>query len=145
MVRLALVLAGTVASGQAWKKRRASGRSWTLSATIPKLARRPVGEGNPVRKERGGFHAQAWPTWRGAASSSVTAKGRWRVAAANPTMPAVALTAEEEAAELLAPVAVACRPWLTPIAASTSRDVLLRIQRELFVGKRGFMSIARFG
>jgi len=38
---------------------------------------------------------------------------------------------------------VACLLWLTPIAASTSRDVLLRIQRELFVGKRGFMSVAR--
>ena len=35
---------------------------------------------------------------------------------------AVALTAEEEA-ELLEPVAVACLPWLTPIAASVSRDV----------------------
>ena len=38
---------------------------------------------------------------------------------------------------------MACLLWLTPIAASTSRDVLLRIQRELFVGKRGFMSVAR--
>ena len=57
---------------------------------------------------------------------------------------AAALTAEEEA-ELLEPVAVACLPWLTPVAAATSRDVLLRIQRELFGGKRGFMSVARFG
>jgi hypothetical protein len=54
------------------------------------------------------------------------------------------LTAEEEA-ELLAPVAVTCPPWLTPIAASNSHDVLLRIQPELFGGKRGIMSVARFG
>jgi hypothetical protein len=54
------------------------------------------------------------------------------------------LTAEEEA-ELLEPVVVACLPWLNSIAASTSRDVLLRIQRELFGGKRGFISVARFG
>ena len=54
------------------------------------------------------------------------------------------MTAKEEA-ELLAPVAVICPPWLTSIAASTSRDVLLRIQRELFGGKRGLMSVARFG
>ena len=56
----------------------------------------------------------------------------------------VALTAEEEA-ELLAPVAVICPPWLISIAASISRDVLLRIQRELFRGKRETMSVARFG
>ena len=56
---------------------------------------------------------------------------------------AVALTAAQE--ELLAPVHVACLPWLTPIAASTSRDVLLRIQPELFSGKRGIMLVARFG
>ena len=54
------------------------------------------------------------------------------------------MTAEEEA-ELLAPVAVICPPWLTSIAASTSRDVLLRIQRELFRAKREAMSVARFG
>ena len=59
MVRLALVLAGTVASGQAWKKRRASGRSGRYPRPS-RSWRRPVGEGNPVRKERG-FHA-AWPT-----------------------------------------------------------------------------------
>ena len=57
---------------------------------------------------------------------------------------AVALTAEEEA-ELLAPVAVACPPWLTPIAASTSRDVLLRVQRVQFPEKRGMILVARFG
>ena len=53
------------------------------------------------------------------------------------------MTAEE--AELLEPVTVACPQWLTPIAASNSRDVLLRIQRELFGGRRGTMSVARFG
>ena len=57
---------------------------------------------------------------------------------------AVALTAEEEA-ELLAPVAVACTPWLTPIAASASRDVLLRVQRVHFPEMRGMISVARFG
>ena len=43
------------------------------------------------------------------------------------------------------PVAVACPQWVTPIAASMSRDVLLRIQPELFSGKRGIMLVARFG
>ena len=57
---------------------------------------------------------------------------------------AVALTAEEEA-ELLAPVVVASPPWLTPIAASTSRDVLLRVQRVQFPEKRGMILVARFG
>jgi hypothetical protein len=53
------------------------------------------------------------------------------------------LTAEE--AELLASVAVAFSPWLTPIAASNSRDVLSRVQPDLFGGKKGPMSVARFG
>ena len=51
----------------------------------------------------------------------------------------------EEEIELLAPVAVACPPWLTPIAASTSRDVLLRVQRVQFPEMRGAISVARFG
>ena len=73
--------------------------------------------------------------------------GRQRSLAARRGKPydaAVALTAEEEA-ELLAPVAVACPPWLTPIAASTSRDVLLRVQRVQFPEKRGMILVARFG
>jgi hypothetical protein len=45
----------------------------------------------------------------------------------------------------VAPVAVACAPWLTPIEASTSRDVLLRVQRAQFPEKRGTISVARFG
>ena len=57
---------------------------------------------------------------------------------------AVTLTPEEEA-ELLAPVALACPPWLTPIAASISRDVLLRVQRVQFPEMRGTLSVARFG
>ena len=57
---------------------------------------------------------------------------------------AVGLTAEEEA-ELLERIAVACLPWLTPIAASVSRDVLLRLQRVQFPEKRGTISVARFG
>lgn len=57
---------------------------------------------------------------------------------------AVALTAEEEA-ELLAPVAVASTPWLTPIAASTSRDMLLRGQRLKFPELRGAISVTRLG
>ena len=44
------------------------------------------------------------------------------------------LTGLEEEAELLALVAIACSAWLTPIAASTSRDVLLRVQRVQFLG-----------
>ena len=72
MIRLALVLAGTVASGQAWKKRRASWRSWTLSATIPKLAS-SSGRRQPSAK-RARFPC-GLADWRGAASSSVTAKG----------------------------------------------------------------------
>ena len=70
--------------------------------------------------------------------------GRLAALRGKPYEAGVALTAEEEA-ELLAPVAVICPPWLTSIAASTSRDVLLRIQRELFRGKRETMSVARFG
>ena len=58
---------------------------------------------------------------------------------------AVTLTAEEEEVELLAPVAVVCPPWLTPIEASTSRDVLLRVQRARFPEKRGMILVARFG
>ena len=57
---------------------------------------------------------------------------------------AVTLTAGEKA-ELLAPVAVACTPWLTPIEASTSRDVLFRVQRAQFPEKRGMILVARFG
>ena len=57
---------------------------------------------------------------------------------------AVGLTAVEEA-ELLAPVAVACTPWLTPISASISRDVLLRVQRVQFPEMRGMISATRFG
>jgi hypothetical protein len=73
--------------------------------------------------------------------------GRQRSLAARRGEPydaAVALTAEEEA-ELLAPVAAPCPPWLTPIAASTSRDVLLRLQRVRFPEMRGTVSVARFG
>ena len=43
------------------------------------------------------------------------------------------------------PVVVACTPWLTPIDASTSRDVLLRVQRAQFPEKRGMILVARFG
>jgi hypothetical protein len=43
------------------------------------------------------------------------------------------------------PVAIAFQQWLTPIAASTSRDVLLRVQRAQFPEKRGMISVARFG
>jgi hypothetical protein len=69
------------------------------------------------------------------------------VAGGSPGKPydaAVTLTAEGEAG-LLAPVAVARTPWLTPVAASTSRDVLLRVQRAQFPEKRGMISVARFG
>jgi hypothetical protein len=45
----------------------------------------------------------------------------------------------------VAPVAVACKPWLTPIEASISRDVLLRVQRAKFPEKRGMILVARFG
>jgi hypothetical protein len=103
--------------------------------------RRAVGEDNPLRQERG-LHAarpigQARPRRAGRQRSLVARRGK-------PYDAAVTLTAEEEA-ELLAPVAVACPPWLTPIAASTSRDVLLRIQRVQFREMRGAISVARFG
>ena len=103
--------------------------------------RRAVGEDNPVRQERG-LHAA-----RPIGQARRRRAGRQRSLAARRGKPydaAAALTAEEEA-ELLAPVAVACPPWLTPIAASSSRDVLLRVQRVQFPEKRGTISVARFG
>ena len=103
--------------------------------------RRPVGEGNPLRQERGLDAARAIGQARRRRA------GRQRSVAAprgKPYDAAVTLTAEGEA-ELVAPVAVACPPWLTPIAASTSRDVLLRVQRVQFPERRGTISVARFG
>src|ERR1700722_781824 len=103
--------------------------------------RRAMGEDNPLRQERG-LHAarpigQARPRRAGRQRSLAARRGK-------PYDAAVALTAEEEA-ELLAPVAVACTPWLTPIAASASRDVLLRVQRVQFPEMRGAISVGRFG
>ena len=100
-----------------------------------------MGEDNPLRQERG-LHAA-----RPIGQARRRRAGRQRSLAARRGKPydaAVALTAEEEA-ELLAPVAVACTPWLTPIEASTSRDVLLRVQRVQFPEKRGTILVARFG
>ena len=45
----------------------------------------------------------------------------------------------------MAPVVVACTPWLTPIDALASRDVLLRVQRAKFPEKRGMILVARLG
>ena len=103
--------------------------------------RRAVGEDNPLRQERG-LHAP-----RPIGQARRRRAGRQRSLAARRDKPydaAVTLTAEEEA-ELLAPVAVAYPPWLAPIAASTSRDVLLRVQRVHFPEGRGTISVARFG
>src|SRR3984885_8991287 len=103
--------------------------------------RRAVGEDNPLRQERP-LHAA-----RPIGQARRRRAGRQRSLAARwgkPYDAAVALTAAEEA-ELLAPVAVACPPWLTPIAASMSRDVLLRVQRAQFPEKRGMILVARFG
>ena len=103
--------------------------------------RRPVGESNPMRQKRR-LHAS-----RPIGQARHCRAGRQRSMAARwgkPYDAAVALTAEEEA-ELLAPVVVASPPWLTPIAASTSRDVLLRVQRVQFPEKRGMILVARFG
>jgi hypothetical protein len=100
-----------------------------------------VGEDNPLRQERR-LHAT-----RPIGQARRRRAGRQRSLAARRGKPydaAVALTAEEEA-ELLAPVAIACTPWVTPIAASTSRDVLLRVQRAQFPEKRGMILVARFG
>ena len=100
-----------------------------------------MGEDNPLRQERG-LHAA-----RPIGQARRRRAGRQRSLAARRDKPydaAVTLTAEEEA-ELLAPVAVACIAWLTPIAASASRDVLLRVQRVHFPEMRGMMSVARFG
>ena len=95
--------------------------------------RRPVGEGNPVRK-RARFPC-GLADWRGAASSSVTAKG----AGGSPrrTLRCRRRSDGGGGGGALAPVHVTCAPWVTPIAASTSRDVLLRIQPELFPAERG--------
>ena len=103
--------------------------------------RRAVGEDNPLRQERR-LHAP-----RPIGQARRRRAGRQRSLAARRDKPydaAVTLTAEEEA-ELLAPVAVAYPPWLAPIAASTSRDVLLRVQRAHFPEGRGTISVARFG
>src|ERR1700734_1103797 len=91
--------------------------------------RRAVGEDNPLRQERR-LHAP-----RPIGQARRRRAGRQRSLAARRDKPydaAVALTADGEEAELLAPVAVVCPPWLTPIEASTSRDVLLRVQRVHF-------------
>ena len=81
--------------------------------------------------------------WRGAASSSVTAKG----AGGSPrrTLRCRRHSDGGGGGQLLAPVAVACPQWVTPIAASISRDVQLRTRPGLFGGERGTMSLARFG
>ena len=100
-----------------------------------------MGEDNTLRQERR-LHAA-----RPIGQARPRRAGWQRSLAARPGKPydaAVALTAEEEA-ELLAPVAIACTPWLTPIAASTSRDVLLRVQRVQFPEGRGMISVARLG
>ena len=100
-----------------------------------------MGEDNPLRQELC-FDAsrpigQVRPRRAGWQWSLAARRGK-------PYDAAVTLTAEEEG-ELLAPVAAACPPWLTPIAASTSRDVLLRVQRAQFPEKRGMILVARFG
>ena len=103
--------------------------------------RRAVGEDNPLRQERG-LHAA-----RPISQARHRRAGRQRSMAAHQGKPydaAVGLTAEEEA-ELLEPIPVACLPWLTPIAASVSRDVQFRLQRVLFPEMRGTISVARFG
>jgi hypothetical protein len=100
-----------------------------------------VGEGNPLRQQRG-FHAA-----RPIGQARRRRAGRQRSLAARrgkPYAAAVALTAEEQA-ELLAPVTVTCPPWLTPIEASTSRDVLLRVRLVQFGEKRAMIPVTRFG
>ena len=111
--------------------------------TIWRLVSCSVGEDNPLRQEL--LFRCGSADWPSAASLSGTANGRWRLAGVNPVR-CRRHTDGGGGGRACGFVAVACPPWLTPIAASASRDVLLRVQRVQFPEKRGTISpFARYG